>query len=145
MFSYLNFETRSGILIKIRPIVLFLNVWQFFYFWLHNGCQLRPFSLGAGWGLGKMENDWCRFIPTYDEHNKIMGARCSFQKVCSTTHPSVHSSHSPWLPLAHIELVASLLDTLLQSLLTNIKTLPRIFFLTFLTAMYQKSALVSGG
>ena len=39
-------------------------------------------------------------------------------------------------PVAHSELVASLLDTLLQALLTNIETLPRKNILSvFLTAL----------
>ena len=27
-----------------------------------------------------MENNWCHFVPTYDEHNKITWAPCSFKK-----------------------------------------------------------------
>ena len=43
-----------------------------------------------------MEDDWCHFVPTYDEHHKIMWAPCSFKKVPWMTHPIYHIFFWKW-------------------------------------------------
>ena len=44
-----------------------------------------------------MENDWCHFIPTYDENNKIMGAPCiaiSDTPLCTVERPAAINTHN---------------------------------------------------
>ena len=44
-----------------------------------------------------MEHDWCHFVRTYDEHNKIMSAPCSFKKVSWTIHPNRQFRRLQWM------------------------------------------------